>query len=144
VNEKAHDSNLVVDLDRKWSNSGAQSGCRRQLANTKLFRCHGRRMAETRVELYRQVRQFSSVTATVEQTQHELARLIRLVVGGQEILITEGGQPVAKLIGVTPQGVTMDRAQWLKSLRELRENMSTGKGGPASEEILAQDRAGRE
>ena len=83
------------------------------------------------------------MTATVEQTQHELARLIRLAVGGQEILITEGGQPVAKLVGINQQGATTDRVQWLKSLRDLREKMSTGKTGQPSEEILTEDRAGR-
>lgn len=83
------------------------------------------------------------MTATVEQTQHELARLIRLAIGGQEIVITEGGQPVAKLVGINRHGITADRAEWLKSLRELRERMSTGKTGQSSEEILAEDRAGR-
>jgi prevent-host-death family protein len=84
------------------------------------------------------------VTATVEQTQRELARLIRLAVGGDEIVITEGGQPVAKLVGLSQQSIATDRAQWLRSLRELREKMSTGKTGRTSEEILTEDRSGRQ
>ena len=102
-----------------------------------------RSLAETEIELYEEFRQISGVTATVEQTQLELARLIRLAIGGQEIVITEGGQPVAKLVGINQPGVTAHRAEWLKSLRELRERMSTGKTGKSSDEILAEDRAGR-
>jgi antitoxin (DNA-binding transcriptional repressor) of toxin-antitoxin stability system len=83
------------------------------------------------------------VTATVEQTQHELARLIRLAIEGQEIVITEGGHPVAKLVAMHPQGSAIDRAEWLKSLRDFRERMSTGKSGKSSDQILTEDRAGR-
>jgi prevent-host-death family protein len=84
------------------------------------------------------------MTATVEETQNDLTRLIRLAVRGEEILITEAGEPVAKLVGINEQGSAPDRLQWLKSLRELREKMCTGKAGKNSDEILSEDRAERE
>jgi antitoxin (DNA-binding transcriptional repressor) of toxin-antitoxin stability system len=83
------------------------------------------------------------MTATVEQTQSDLAGMIRLAVGGEEIVITQAGQPVAKLTAISRPVVALDREQWLKSLRELRESANTGKPGRSSDEILAEDRAER-
>ena len=84
------------------------------------------------------------MTATVEQTQNDLARLIRMAIRGEEILITEAGRPVAKLVGVVPQVRAPDRTEWLESLRKLRETTSTGRPGKSSDEMLAEDRSGRE
>lgn len=84
------------------------------------------------------------MTTTVEQTQRDLARLILLAVHGEEILITDAGQPVAKLVGVNPQVGAPDRAQWLTSLRELRESTSTVQTRKSSDDLLAEDRAGRD
>jgi prevent-host-death family protein len=88
--------------------------------------------------------QHTNMTATVEQTQRELARLIRRAVEGEEIVITEGGQPVAKLTGIRPANTAPDRGEWLKSLRLLRDSTSTGKMGRSADEILAEDRADRD
>ena len=73
-----------------------------------------------------------------------LTRLIRLAVGGEEIVITQAGQPVAKLTGIAQPSATPDRQQWLESLRQLRERTSTRKPGKSSDEILTEDRAGRD
>lgn len=83
------------------------------------------------------------MTATVEQTQSDLTRLIRLAVGGEEIVITQAGQPVAKLTGIAQPSAAPDRGRWLESLRQLRERTSTGKPGKSSDEILTEDRDGR-
>lgn len=81
--------------------------------------------------------QIMAVTATI-------ARLIRLVIRGEEILITQAGHPVARLVGVSAQAQTPDRSQWLQSLQELRESTSTGSECKTSDEILSEDRDGRE
>lgn len=84
------------------------------------------------------------MTTTVEQTQRDLMRLIHLALGGEEIVITQAGQPVAKLTGIAQPGAAPDRTRWLESLRQLRESTSTGKVGQSSDEILAEDRTGRD
>ncbi len=84
------------------------------------------------------------MTATVEQTQIDLTRLIGLVADGEEIVITRGGQPVAKLTGIKGPTLAPDRMKWLEELRQLRERTSTARPGRSSDEILADDRAGRD
>jgi prevent-host-death family protein len=47
------------------------------------------------------------VTATVEQTQADLAHMVELARQGEEVVITHSGEPVAKLTGfvsVRPPG----------------------------------------
>ena len=47
------------------------------------------------------------MTATVEQTQADLSRILELARNGEEVVITRGGEPVAKLTGfvsVRPPG----------------------------------------
>ena len=82
------------------------------------------------------------MTATLQETQSELPRLLELVRGGEEIVITSHGKPVARLSPVpgtlTP---TTDRAGWLAQLAALRTRVATGRnGGPSVEEILRDDR----
>jgi prevent-host-death family protein len=84
------------------------------------------------------------MTATIEQTQSDLTRLIRLAVGGEEIVITNAGEPVARLTGITQGSGAPDRKRWLESLRQLRDLTSTRKPGKTSDDILAEDRAGRD
>jgi antitoxin (DNA-binding transcriptional repressor) of toxin-antitoxin stability system len=84
------------------------------------------------------------MTTTVEPTQSDLTRLIRLAVKGEEIVITESGQAVAKLVGISAPAPAPDRKKWLESLRQLRESNHTGKPGKTSDEILAEDRAERD
>ena len=83
------------------------------------------------------------MTATVQQTQNDLTRLIQLAVKGEEIVITEAGLAVAKLVGLPPTNAAPDRSKWLESLRRLRETNSSGAIGKTSDEILAEDRADR-
>jgi len=83
------------------------------------------------------------MTATVQQTQNDLARLIRLAVKGEEIVITESGLAVAKLVGLPPANAAPNRSKWLESLRRLREATSSGTNGKTSDEILAEDRTDR-
>ena len=40
------------------------------------------------------------MTATVEQTQADLSRILELARNGEEVVITCGGEPVAKLTGI--------------------------------------------
>ena len=51
------------------------------------------------------------MTATVEQTQADLARMLELARQGEEVVITRAGEPVAKLTGfvsVRPPGYFSD------------------------------------
>ena len=80
------------------------------------------------------------MTATLEQTQADLLRLIGVAQRGEEVVIVNEGQPVAKLTAVPPTLPTPNRQAWLAKLRDLREANATGKTGPTVEEILAEDR----
>ena len=80
------------------------------------------------------------MTATLEQTQSDLLRLIDLAQGGEEVLITREGRAVARLTGVTPPRPAGDRRAWLARLAALRERLATGKTGPTVEQILDEDR----
>ncbi len=83
------------------------------------------------------------MTATLEQTQAELPRLLVLASQGEEVLITVEGRALAKLTGV-PQAAAPSKQEWLAELAELRAQGATGKtAGPTVEEILADDRADR-
>lgn len=76
------------------------------------------------------------MTATIEQTQSDLLKLVNLVQQGEEVVITSQGRAVAKLSAV-PQGATSpSRQAWLARLRHLRESTATGKSSPTTEQIL--------
>lgn len=80
------------------------------------------------------------MTATLEQTQADLRRLIDLAQRGEEVVITSQGQPVAKLTGVPQPRASRDRQAWLMKLAELRARLATGNAGPTIEQILDEDR----
>lgn len=88
------------------------------------------------------------MTATLEQTQADLLRLIDLAQRGEEVLITREGQTVARLTGVPqpratevpPPRTAADRRAWLDKLARLRAATATGKTGPTVERILDEDR----
>jgi len=80
------------------------------------------------------------MTATLEQTQSDLLRLIGVAQRGEEVVIVNQGQPVAKLTAVPPAPPAPNRQAWLAKLAKLRERCATGKTGPTVEEILAEDR----
>ena len=51
------------------------------------------------------------MTVTVEQTRADLTHILELARGGEEIVITQGGEPIAKLTGlvsVRPPGYFAD------------------------------------
>ncbi len=81
------------------------------------------------------------MTATVEQTQAELPRLLALATQGEEVLITVEGQAVAKLTAVPrPKRTPQEIERWLAELDQLRGRASTGKVGLTVEQILEEDR----
>jgi antitoxin (DNA-binding transcriptional repressor) of toxin-antitoxin stability system len=83
------------------------------------------------------------MTATLEQIQAELPRLLALASQGEEVLITVEGRAVAKLTGLGKPAAP-SKAEWLADLAELRRRCATGKtGGPTVDEILAEDREDR-
>ena len=71
--------------------------------------------------------------ATVEETQSDLTGMIRLAKGGEEIVITQAGQPVARLTAIASPPLAPDRARWLESLRRLRDAAGTGQPGRSSD-----------
>ena len=83
------------------------------------------------------------MTATLEQTQSDLLRLIGLAQRGEEVLITREGRAVARLTGVSQPPAVPDRRAWLANLARLREATATGKTTPTTEQILEDLRAER-
>ena len=83
------------------------------------------------------------MTATLEQTQSDLLKLVNLVQQGEEVVITSQGRAVAKLSAVPQSAPSPNRQAWLARLAELREQLSTGKTGPTMEQILDEDRTER-
>jgi prevent-host-death family protein len=80
------------------------------------------------------------VTATLEQTQADLLKLLGLVEKGEEVLITSQGRPIAKLTGVSQVVPSSDRQAWLAELARLRQRVATGKTGLTVEQLLEEDR----
>jgi len=80
------------------------------------------------------------MTATVEQTQADLLRLINLAQCGEEVVITREGHAVAKLTGLPQLRTSTDRRAWLTRLAALRARLATGKTGSTVEQILDEDR----
>ena len=75
------------------------------------------------------------MTATLEQTQSDLLKLVNLVQHGEEVVITSQVRAVAKLNAPSP-----NRQAWLARLAKLRESGATGKTGLTVEQILDEDR----
>ena len=80
------------------------------------------------------------MTATLEQTQSDLLRLIDLAQRGEEVLITRDGRTVARLTGVPQPRTATDRRAWIARLATLRSRLATGKTRPTVEQILNEDR----
>jgi antitoxin (DNA-binding transcriptional repressor) of toxin-antitoxin stability system len=76
------------------------------------------------------------MTATLEQTQTDLLKLVNLVQHGEEVVITSQGRAVAKLSAVSSSTPSPNRQAWLARLRQLRASSATGKTTPTTEEIL--------
>ena len=80
------------------------------------------------------------MTATLEQTQSDLHRLVNLVQQGEEVVITSQGRAVARLSAMPRNLPTPNRQAWLARLAALRTQFSTGKTGPSVEQLLEEDR----
>ena len=80
------------------------------------------------------------MTATLEQTQADLLKLLGMVQKGEEVVITSQGRPVAKLTAVPQANPSPNRQAWLARLADLRQRLSTGKTGLTVEQILDEDR----
>jgi prevent-host-death family protein len=80
------------------------------------------------------------MTATLEQTQADLLKLLGIVQQGEEVVITSQGRPVAKLTAVPQANPSPNRQAWLARLADLRQRLSTGKTGLTVEQILDEDR----
>ena len=83
------------------------------------------------------------MTATLEQTQRDLLKLVNLVQQGEEVLLTCQGRAVARLSGVPQSAPSPSRQAWLARMAQLREQLSTGKTGPTVKQIREEDRAER-
>ena len=85
------------------------------------------------------------MTATLQESQTDLQRLVELASQGEEVVITVDGKPKAKLTAATsaPTGKALDVSAWAKQLEELRRKYATGKTSPTVEQILEEDRAER-
>ena len=78
--------------------------------------------------------------ATLDQTRAELPQLLERVLRGEEVVITQQGQPVARLTSLpTPAG----RSAWLSKLARLRAACTAEPQGTPSETILDDLRAER-
>lgn len=81
------------------------------------------------------------MTATLEQTQAELRRLIDLARNGEDVVIISEGQPVAKITGLPLPRESRDRQAWLAKLAQMRTRLATRKTAPSIETILNEDRS---
>jgi antitoxin (DNA-binding transcriptional repressor) of toxin-antitoxin stability system len=80
------------------------------------------------------------MTATVEQTQSELLRLIELAQKGEEVVIVNQGQRVATLTPLHDSRLNPNRQAWLAQLAELRTRVATDKNGLTVGQILDEER----
>jgi prevent-host-death family protein len=83
------------------------------------------------------------MNTSLEQAQSELLDLIRAAQEGEEVVITDHGQVIAKLIGVHQPNPPSGMRAWLARLARLRESTATDKTEPTSEEILEDLRSER-
>ncbi|MEI7729636.1 MAG: hypothetical protein WCO56_08680 [Verrucomicrobiota bacterium] len=76
------------------------------------------------------------MTATLEQTQADLLKLIGLAQQGEEVVIIDHGRPLARLTALPPAAPAPNRQAWLAKLARLRATTATGKQTPTTEQIL--------
>ena len=79
------------------------------------------------------------MTATLEQMIAEPRLLLDRALAGEEVVLTENGKPVVRLLGFTkgprkaPPGAI---AAWLKEARAFATASATGKRGETVDEII--------
>lgn len=82
------------------------------------------------------------MTATVQQIQSELLRIIEIA-KREEVIITSDGKAVARLSAVSQPQPDLDRRSWLQNLANLRDELATDKVTANSEQILEDLRSER-
>ena len=83
------------------------------------------------------------MTATVEELQADLSKFLERAPNGDEVLITQDGRAVAKLI-ILPQSPALPiRHEWLQGLAKLRQETATHQSSPTTDEILDELRSDR-
>jgi prevent-host-death family protein len=81
------------------------------------------------------------VTATIQDLQSKAFALVDIARRGEEVVITEAGQCVARLTGLPPaQNSSPDRRAWLQRLGTLRARLATGVTGASIQQMLDEDR----
>lgn len=80
------------------------------------------------------------MTATIQDLQSKALTLIEVARRGEEVLITEAGQAVARLTGLPAHNSSQDRRAWLERLGTLRARLATGVTGASIQQILDEDR----
>jgi antitoxin (DNA-binding transcriptional repressor) of toxin-antitoxin stability system len=85
---------------------------------------------------------------TLAKSQAELPRLVEIASQGEDVVITVGGKPMARLTranvapgnGASPQ-YPVDLTARVKELSSLRDKYRTGKAGLTVDQILEETRA---
>lgn len=78
--------------------------------------------------------------ASVRKAKSEFCQLVKLASGGEEVIITLRGKPVVRLSKIPEPATITDRSHWIRQLKHLRNQSSTGARAPTVDEILADDR----
>ena len=88
------------------------------------------------------------MTTTLSKGQEDLANLVEIASRGEDVVITVEGKPKARLTRVETdvgngKDKSLDLAAWLGELEQVRQQYATGKPGLSTDQIVAEDRAGR-
>lgn len=83
------------------------------------------------------------MTATLQQTQSDLVKLIELARGGEDVVITEQGEAIARLTAIPTAKTIPDRRRWVANLARLRDLTTGGKSGATSDQIIEELRSER-
>jgi prevent-host-death family protein len=96
---------------------------------------------ETAAAVVREIAPLAGVgpSISVRAAKAHLSGLLDLVAAGQEVTITSGGKPKARLV---PMSAGARRKVFLGSTEHLK-TMPPWRGGPTADEIVRADRDGR-
>ena len=84
------------------------------------------------------------MVVTLKESKARLSELVTRAESGEEIVITVRGRPKARLSAARSAGITAEkRAKWFADLAALRVRARTGRRGPTSDKIIAEQRAPR-
>lgn len=84
------------------------------------------------------------MVVTLKESKARLSELVARAGRGEEIVVTVRGKPAARLLPARATGWdAAKQTAWLAELAALREQGRTGRRGPTTDEILADQRAAR-